>query len=105
MLKIAVIGGRETVMGFKALGLDVFPVETDAQAKDTLRALTRSTEDTYAIIYLEETLAVTLENEINKFKDKPIPAIILIPGREGSLGLAQAALRASVERAVGSDIL
>ena len=34
MLKIAVIGGRETVMGFKALGLDVFPVETDAQAKD-----------------------------------------------------------------------
>ena len=105
MLKIAVIGGRETVMGFKALGLDVFPVETDAQAKETLRTLTRSTEDTYAIIYLEETLAVTLENEIEKFKDKPTPAIILIPGREGSLGLAQRALRAAVERAVGSDIL
>ena len=105
MLKIAVIGGRETVMGFKALGLDVFPVETDAQAKDALRSLTRSTEDAYAIIYLEETLAVNLENEINKYKDKPTPAIILIPGREGSLGLAQAALRASVERAVGSDIL
>ena len=105
MLKIAVIGGRETVMGFKALGLDVFPVETDAQAKDALRSLTRSTVDTYAIIYLEETLAVNLENEINKYKDKPTPAIILIPGREGSLGLAQAALRASVERAVGSDIL
>jgi V/A-type H+-transporting ATPase subunit F len=48
---------------------------------------------------------VNLENEINKYKDKPTPAIILIPGREGSLGLAQAALRASVERAVGSDIL
>ncbi len=105
MLKIAVIGGRETVMGFKALGLDVFPVETDGEAKETLRALTRSTEDNYAIIYIEETLVVTLESEINKFKDKPTPAIILIPGREGSLGLAQAALRASVERAVGSDIL
>ena len=105
MIKIAVIGGRETVMGFKALGLDVFPVETDAQAKETLRKLTRDSEDSYAIIYIEETLAENLEREIDKFKDKPTPAIILIPGREGSLGLAQRALRAAVERAVGSDIL
>lgn len=108
MLKIAVMGGRETVMGFKALGLDVFPVEDTAEAKETLRHLTKETkegEDSYAIIYVEETVAVELEREINKFKDKPTPAIILIPGREGSLGLAQRALSAAVERAVGSDIL
>ena len=36
MLKIAVMGGRETVMGFKALGLEVFPVEEE-NAKETLR--------------------------------------------------------------------
>ena len=105
MLKIAVIGGRETVTGFKALGLDVFPVETDAQAKETLRNLTRSTEDTYAIIYLEENLAEGLKNEINRVKDRPTPAIILIPGREGSIGLGQSALKAAVERAVGTNIL
>lgn len=35
----------------------------------------------------------------------PKPAIILIPGREGPLGLGQTALKAAVERAVGSDIL
>ena len=106
MLKIAVMGGRETVMGFKALGLDVFPVETPAEAKETLRQLTHAEgEDTYAIIYVEETVAVELEREINKFKDKPTPAIILIPGREGSLGMAQRALHAAVKRAVGSDIL
>ena len=106
MLKIAVMGGRETVMGFKALGLDVFPVETAAEAKETLRQLTRNEgEDSYAIIYVEETVAVELEREINKFKDKPTPAIILIPGREGSLGMAQRALHAAVKRAVGSDIL
>lgn len=105
MLKIAVIGGRETVMGFKALGLDVFPVSTAVEAKDTLRHLNSASEDEYAIIYIEETVALGLETEINKFKDKPTPAIILIPGREGSLGLGQTALRAAVERAVGSDIL
>lgn len=92
-------------MGFKALGLDVFPVATAVEAKDTLRQLTRESEDEYAIIYIEENLAMSLEHEIEKFKDKPTPAIILIPGKEGSLGLGQSALKAAVERAVGSDIL
>ena len=34
-----------------------------------------------------------------------MPAIILIPGREGSLGIGKAALQDAVERAVGIDIL
>ncbi len=104
MLKIAVIGGRETVMGFKALGLDTFPVTDAAEANKTLRTLTRESQD-YAIIYIEENLAEQLTHEINKFKDSPTPAIILIPGREGSLGLGQSALKAAVERAVGTNIL
>ena len=85
MLKIAVIGGRETVMGFKALGLETYPAADG--------------------IYIEETLAQYMSAEIDKFKDSPTPAIILIPGREGSIGLGQSALRAAVERAVGTNIL
>lgn len=104
MLKIAVIGGRETVMGFKALGLEVFPVAGAEEARDTLKSLTKSGEE-YAIIYLEENLAQELAGDIAKFKDSPTPAVILIPGREGPLGLGQSALKAAVERAVGSDIL
>lgn len=104
MLKIAVVGGAETVMGFKALGLEACPVANTEEARETLRRLTKDSED-YAIIYVEENLAQELQHEINKFKDVPKPAIILIPGREGPLGLGQTALKAAVERAVGSDIL
>lgn len=104
MLKIAVLGDRETVMGFKALGLDVFPVSDAQEARDILKQLTCS-EQEYAVIYMEEAYARQLSAEIDKFKDLPSPAIILIPGREGSLGLAQSALKDAVERAVGSDIL
>lgn len=104
MLKIAVVGGAETVMGFKALGLEACPVANVEEARQTLHRLTRESED-YAIIYMEENLAQDLEHEINKYKDVPKPAIILIPGREGPLGLGQSALKAAVERAVGSDIL
>ena len=105
MLKIAVIGGRDTVMGFKALGLDTFPAENGQEAGKLLRSLTRDSEDEYAIIYIEENFAAQIQAEIDKFKDSPSPAIIVIPGREGSAGLGLQALRAAVERAVGTNIL
>lgn len=104
MLKIAVIGGRETVMGFTALGLEAYPVADADEAKKVLRILTRDREDV-AIIYIEEGLAEQLSQEIDKFKDSPKPAIILIPGREGSLGLGLTALNQAVERAIGTNIL
>ncbi len=104
MLKIAVIGGSDTVMGFKALGLETYPAADAAEATQLLRQLTRENDD-YAIIYIEETLAQYMGHEIDKFKDRPTPAVILIPGREGSIGLGQSALKAAVERAVGTNIL
>lgn len=91
-------------MGFKALGLDIYPVSDAAEAGAALRSLTRESGD-YAIIYIEETLASQLSAEISKYKDSPTPAVILIPGREGSTGLGLSALRAAVERAVGTNIL
>ena len=91
-------------MGFKALGLEAFSVENAGEALGVLKKLTRESDD-YAIIYIEENLALALEQEISRYKDSPTPAIILIPGREGSLGLGQNALKAAVERAVGTNIL
>ena len=104
MYKIGVLGGRETVMGFKALGLEVYPVENPEEAKRVFRDVT-SGDDQLAILYVEENLAEGLRHDIDRFKDSPTPAIILIPGRDGSLGLGLSALQAAVERAVGTNIL
>ena len=106
MYKIAVIGGPDTVIGFKALGLDTFPVREADEARKIFKTITKpDTEDEYAIIYLEENLAQALKADIDRFKDSPSPAVILIPGKDGSLGLGQSALEAAVERAVGVNIL
>jgi len=104
MLKIAVIGGNDTVIGFKAVGLEAFPASDAAEARRILKSLTQEGSE-YAIIYIEEKLAAELSHEIDRFKDSPSPAIILIPGREGSTGLGREALKAAVERAVGTNIL
>ena len=106
MYKIAVIGGPDTVIGFKALGLDTFPVREAEEAHKIFKAITKADQpDEYAIIYLEENLAQPLKADIDRFKDSPRPAVILIPGKDGSLGLGQSALQAAVERAVGVNIL
>ena len=102
MYKIAVLGDRDSVLGFKALGLDTHFVETTEEARASLHRLAK--ED-YAIIYIEETLAKQIKADIDKFKESPRPAIILIPGREGSLGIGMNALREAVDKAVGIDIL
>ena len=68
MYKIAVIGGPDTVIGFKALGLDTFPVRTGEEARHIFRAITKPDQpDEYAIIYLEENLAEALKADIDRF--------------------------------------
>ena len=101
MYKIAVLGDRDSVLGFKALGLDIFPVEGVEEGRQTLHQLAK--ED-YAIIYVTEQLAVNLSADIARYKTEVTPAVILIPGKTGSLGIGAQALQSAVERAVGADI-
>ena len=100
--KIAVLGDRDSVLGFKALGLDVFPAGTVEEARNILHELAKGS---YAVIYLTEQYAARMEAEIKRYKDELTPAIILIPGKEGSLGIGMANVKSAVERAVGADIL
>ena len=102
MNRIAVIGGRDSVLGFRALGLETCIAETGEQAK---AAIHRMAKESYAIIYLTEHLAAQIPAEIERRRGELTPAVILIPGREGSLGIGTAGIHAAAEKAVGADIL
>lgn len=102
MDRIAVLGDTESVLGFRALGFDVFPADTAEAARPILHRLAR---EQYPIVYLTEQLAVGLRYEIARYQAQATPAIILIPGKEGSLGIGMDGIKTAVERAVGSDIL
>jgi len=102
MYKIGVIGEKDAVMGFIALGFSVFPVENREQAAAVLSDLA---EDRYAVIYITEQTAANIENEINQYRERRFPAIIPIPGIQGSLGIGMNGVRKCVEKAVGADIL
>ncbi len=103
MYKICIIGDRDSVIGFMALGFSVHEAENAAVAGEKLTALAKDPEN--AIIFIVENYARQLEDKIAKYKDSPMPAIIPIPGKGGSTGYGMENIRRAAERAVGSDIL
>lgn len=102
MYKIAVLGDRDSIYGFATLGLETFPVTTAEEGEDTLKKLALTD---YAVIYITESLKAELEDEIEKYKDQRLPAIIPIPGVSGNTGQGMRDVKAFVEQAVGSDII
>lgn len=102
MYKIAAMGDKDSIYGFASLGVKVFPTDGDADAVHTLRSLADSG---YAVIYITEQLASELSAELERYAERPLPAIVPIPGVRGNTGLGLANVSGFVEKAVGSDIL
>jgi len=102
MYKIAAMGDRDSIYGFASIGLDVFPED---KMDSPVLTLHRLVDSGYAVIYITEALAEKLEPELEQYKDKQLPVIVPIPGITGNKGMGMKAIKKSVEKAVGSDIL
>ncbi|MDD3839533.1 MAG: V-type ATP synthase subunit F [Clostridia bacterium] len=102
MRKIGVIGDKDSILGFKALGLSIFPVIKPEEAADILDDLA---QQSYAVVFITEQIAQNIQDTIDKYKNSVFPAVILIPNNRGTLGLGIQGIKESVEKAVGADIL
>ena len=102
MSKIGMIGDADSVLGFKAFGLDVHVCQDADTAATTLH---RIVKEDYGIIYITEKLYKEIEEDIAKYAELRIPAIIAIPGSDGSYGIGLSNVKHAVEKAVGADIL
>jgi len=102
MYKAGVIGDHNSVFGFKAIGLDVFPCITADEAQKTLHKIAKKD---YAIIFVTENLAKDILPEIERYKIQKLPAVIPISGIDGNYGIGFGNLKRSVEHAIGADIL
>ena len=102
MDKIAVVGARDVVIGFKALGLECVYAQDPQQAS---AAVIRLAREGCAIIFVTEILLKEMSEVVERYKNASVPAIIPIPDNGGSMGLGMQWLRENVEKAVGSNIL
>ena len=101
MYKIGVIGDRDSVLAFRAVGMDVKYVEGQAES---IAALREFAAGNYAVVFVTENVAAMAEEEIDKYRETVMPAVITLPNNQGSTGLGMAGIQKSVERAVGADI-
>ena len=102
MYKIAVMGDKDSIFGFAALGMDIYPSDEPTDAAATLKKLA---DNRFGIVYLTEELAAKIADEVEKYRSESRPALILIPGLKGNTGAGRADVNKSVEKAVGSNIL
>lgn len=99
--KIAVVGDKDSVLAFKAIGLEVFPVVGDEDARETVKLLARD----YSVIFITEQIAEKIGSLLDRYKTRPYPAIIPIPSSEGTNGFGLNSIKKDVEKAIGADIL
>lgn len=102
MYNIAAMGDKDSICGFAALGIEIYPVEEAGAAVETLRKIASAE---YAVVYITEALAAKIQDEIDRYRENITPAIILIPGIAGNTGMGLSRVIKTVEKAVGSDVL
>lgn len=102
MYRVAVIGDKDSVLAFKALGVEVYTVIDGNEASEKIKDLAK---EEVGVIFITEKLAQEIPSTIDKYRDQMTPAIILIPGNTGSMGIGLADINKSVEKAVGANIL
>lgn len=100
--KIAVIGDKDAVLAFKAVGVEVFDATTAEEAASILRKLSQGQ---YAVVLIAENLAELIPEVLARVKTQPYPAVVPIPTTAVSSGFGLAGIKSDVEKAIGVDII
>ena len=102
MSKVAVLGDKTSVLGFKALGVDTFPLE---RPEDGRKIWPEIKEQDYGVIFVTEPVYRAMEDLLGEVAEKTTPAVTIIPATTGATGLGMERIRKTIEKAVGADIL
>lgn len=99
--KMAIVGDGDSIMVFKAAGVQTFAAEDEKKAREILRKIAKD----YQIIFLTEELARELEEFLKRFDEEAYPVVLSVPAGKGSTGYGEQILKNAMERALGVDIL
>jgi len=99
-MKVAIIGEKDFIWGFRGMGFSIFPVSDPTQAA---RALDEIGKGGYSLVYITETFAGPLLEKIDEVSRIAKVDITVMPGvQKRELSLEK--LRKIAIRAVGADI-
>ena len=102
MYKVAVVGDKDSILGFKALGVSTFPVAGEGEAAQVFKTVLSKD---FAVVCITENIAQHIMPQVEEANKKMLPSVVFIPNNQGVLELGKQQMKKSAERAIGVDIL
>lgn len=100
--KVAMIGGRTSVLGFKAVGVETYIANIPDDGSAIWEALPR---ERYAVVMITEPVYEAIVRKIPKISaSEGLPVVLVIPAVTGSRGTASASLKKKIDKAVGAIV-
>ena len=103
MPKVLVIGKHAQILPFKSVGVEPVDVETTDDAKQALRAIRESGEETLALI--PEDIAEECGTEIALLRQGTNVVVMTLPAMTGEIGTQREHVRQLVARSLGVDLM
>lgn len=101
-MKVGMIGGKTSTIGFRALGVETYPVPKPTDAHEVWEKINPGE---FGIIFVTEPVYEVLKDRIQESRKVRLPVITVIPAVAGSTGVGRSQVKKLVEKAVGTDIM
>jgi len=99
MPDIALIGDEVSILGFKALGIEVFPLKNPEEAEETFKKIKKE----FNLIFITESFAKNILGLIEEISKERSCLVTIIPDLR-TKGVARQRLRLLAKKAAGIDI-
>lgn len=104
MYSVGVIGDKDSIFSFKALGVETFFCD-ERDIDGCSQLIKKLVSMNYGVIFITENIAKGILDVIDRYQKQYLPVIVLIPSSQGSLGIGISKLNDNVEKAIGINIL
>ncbi len=100
--KIAFVGDADSVLGFRALGVETVVPGNAEEAREQFERLVK--EGT-SIIMITEDMMDYLQEQIDETIHTAIPSVVVLPGITGTQKRGEDTIRELIIKAVGVDLM
>jgi len=98
--RIAVIGERDTILPFRALGLEIVPMNPSEKVSELVEKLLK---EKVRVIFFTPDLFPFLQPIMERTRKSPVPCFIALPTAKVEMTIER--LRKLVAKAIGADLL